>query len=378
MHVVINAQLISDQHSYRSAGVNAYSRNLLRALGDLTAGNENVQLTALRNLPAASEDGVCTQATSLPLHIPIARIAWEQLVLPGLLVKLDADIVHGLVNVLPLASSIPSVVTVHDLSFLHFPHLFPPSKRLYLTALCKASVQKAAAVIAVSQQTADDVVQQFGVFAQKVTIIHNGVDERFTPGNADEINEFRRAKRLPERFFLYLGTLEPRKNLETLLTAYADWRKQASPSDGDIKLVIAGGKGWFYESIFSQTTALNLREHVFYPGYVPDEELPMWYKAALGLFYPSLFEGFGLPVLEAMACGTPVVCSDIAALREVAGDAVLLLPPTDVDAWTAGFAMMAGQPNLQAELSARGRIRSERFTWTAAASKTLGVYLSIA
>jgi glycosyltransferase involved in cell wall biosynthesis len=374
MHVVLNAQLISAQQSYRSAGMSNYSRNVLAALGRLAAEDPRLRLTALTHTPDARMPGVDVRATSLPLYKPAARIAWEQLVLPGLLRRLDADLVHGLVNVLPLASSVPGVVTVHDLSFLHLPELFPPAKRLYLSALCRASVHKAAAVIAVSRQTADDVVRRFQAPPEKVTVAYNGVDARFAPGLPGRTAAFRRAKGLPDRFFLFLGTLEPRKNLETLLSAYAAWRGRANPSDRDIKLVIAGGKGWFYDAIFARAANLDVQDAVVFPGYVPDDELPDWYRAASGFVYPSVFEGFGLPALEAMACGVPVLCSDIPALREVAGDAALVVSPRDVDGWAAGLALLAGQPALRDELRVRGLARAARFTWQAAAARTLDVY----
>lgn len=374
MHAVLNAQLLSDQAGYRSAGMSNYIRNLLAALGPLAADNPAWRLTALTHTPAFSAQGIAIRVAALPLERPAARIAWEQLVLPRLLHKLDADLVHGLVNVLPLATAVPGIVTVHDLSFLHLPHLFPPAKRLYLSALCRASVRKAAAVIAVSRQTADDVVRCFGAPPAAVTVAHNGVDARFVPGAPAESAAFRVAKGLPARYLLFLGTLEPRKNLETLLRAYARWRTQAAPADQDVRLVIAGGKGWFYDAIFAHTAALGLQDSVLFPGYVPDAELPDWYRAALGFVYPSVFEGFGLPVLEAMACGAPVLCSDIPSLREVAGKSALLAPPHDVEAWVAGLALLAGQPALRADLRHRGPAQSARFTWRAAAQTTLDVY----
>ncbi len=335
------------------------------------------RLTATTHTPNLRLHGIAAHAAPLRLEQPAARIAWEQLALPRLLYKLDADLVHGLVNVLPLATSVPGVVTVHDLSFLHLPQLFPAAKRLYLSALCRASIDKAAAVIAVSRQTADDVVQRLGAPPHKVTVIPNGVDPRFAPVPAHDPSAnaaFRAAKQLPARYLLFVGTLEPRKNLETLLHAYACWRAQAAPADQNIRLVIAGGKGWFYDAIFAQTAALGLQDAVIFPGYVPDAELPAWYRAALGFVYPSVFEGFGLPVLEAMACGAPVLCSDIPSLREVAGQAALLAPACAVDAWTAGLALLISQPALRAELQRRGLAQAAAFTWHAAALATLDVY----
>ena len=354
-----------------------YSRNLLAALGQMAADRQ-LHLTALTNTPERSLPGIDMRTTMLPLHRPAARIAWEQLVLPGYLRRLRADLVHGLVNVLPLAADIPGVVTVHDLSFLHLPQVLPPAKRLYLSTLCRMSARKAAAVIAVSRQTAVDVVRCFGVPAHNVIVAHNGVDARFSPAPAERVEAFRSRKQLPQRFFLFLGTLEPRKNLTTLLDAYARWRLAAGTENAAFKLVIAGGKGWYYDTIFTQVGELGLRDSVIFPGYVPDEELPEWYRAATAFVFPSVFEGFGLPVLEALSSGTPVLCSDISALREIAGmgaeQAAILVPPQDADAWAAGLALLAGQTSLREELSRRGLTRARAFSWQSAAHHTLDAY----
>ncbi|MFN2200756.1 MAG: glycosyltransferase family 4 protein, partial [Caldilineaceae bacterium] len=337
-----------------------------------------LHLTALTNTPERSLPGIDVRTTVLPLHRPAARIAWEQIVLPGYLRRLGADIVHGLVNVLPLATEVPGVVTVHDLSFLHVPQLLPPAKRLYLSVLCRMSARKAAAIIAVSRQTADDVVRCFGVPAHKVTVAHNGVDARFSPAPAEHVEAFRDRKQLPERFFLFLGTLEPRKNLTTLLAAYARWRHAAGAQNAEFKLVVAGGKGWYFDTIFTQVGELGLHDSVIFPGYLPDEELPDWYRAATAFVFPSVFEGFGLPVLEALSSGTPVLCSDISVLREIAGSgteqAALLAPPEDADAWTAGLALLAGQAVLRDELRRRGLARAAGFSWQSAAHRTLDAY----
>ena len=375
MHIALNAQLISTSESYRGAGVSNYSVNLLRSLGEQsTLGSTQHAFSAFVNARDLAIPDVTLATTRLPLHNPLARIAWEQSVLPILLQRMRADLVHGLVNVLPLATRLPGVVTVHDLAFLHTPDRLPALKAAYLARLCKASVDRAAAVIAVSQQTADDLMRWFGTPAGKITVVHNGVADDFTPASAETVETFRVQAGLPERYLLSLGTLEPRKNLGLLINAFASWRAGAKPEHRNVKLILAGAKGWFYEEIFQQVDALGLQQSILFPGFVPRADLPNWYRAAEGFVYPSLFEGFGLPVLEAMACGAPVLCSDAASLREVAGDAALIFPAHDQVALVNSLHLLVDQADMRADLRRRGLLRAAGFSWRRAAIQTLAIY----
>lgn len=382
MRVAIDAHLLSDQQSYRGAGVSNYSAELLRALGALMLeepvqpGGALAELTAYLHAANFTTPGIEIVRSRLPLENPVARIAWEQSLLPLHLRRQRAGLVHGLVNVLPLTAPCPGVVTVHDLAFVRTPETMRPVKRLYLTALCRASVRCAAHVIAVSQQTATDLQHFFGTAPARITVVHNGVAARFTPRRADELAAFRQQRGLPPRYLLYLGTLEPRKNLEHLVRAFAQWRAAtaATPGTHDVKLVLAGAKGWYYTEIFRAVETLGLAEQVIFPGFIPSAELPDWYAAATAFVYPSLFEGFGLPVLEAMACGTPVVCSRAPGVSEVAGDAALTFPPHDVDALAAALEVVVNQPAARQELAARGLAQAARFTWRRSAAATLAIY----
>lgn len=375
MHIVINAQLLNTENSYRGAGVSNYAQQLLRSLGTMKQSGETEHIfSAFVNDVDFFCEGINLLKSSPALVNPLRRIVWEQTAFPAQLRRIDADLHHGLVNVLPLATRIPGVVTVHDLSFVRMPEKFRTAKRAYLSALCRSSVRCAQKVIAVSQQTADDLVLFFGLPAQKVEVVYNGVAPEFTPGDDAAIQQFRRQKGLPERFLFYVGTLEPRKNLEMLIRAYARWRKQCSAEDREIKLVLAGGKGWFYERIFEVVKSLELQDVVIFPGFVPSIELPNWYRAALAFVYPSLFEGFGLPVLEAMACGTPVLCSDAQSLLEVAGEAALTFAAQSEDQLLAALNQMVADAQTRNDLHRRGLERSARFSWQRCAHETLEVY----
>lgn len=382
MHILINAQLLNTENSYRGAGVSNYSQQLLRALGQhRSVQNGEHQITALINDTGFQCDGVELIRSSAGLRNPLRRIVWEQTALPGQLRKMNATLVHGLVNVLPLTTRIPGVVTVHDLSFIRMPEKFRTAKRAYLTALCRASVLRARRVIAVSQQTADDLCDFFKLSANKVKVVHNGVSDEFHPFPSERIAAFRRQKQLPNRFLLYVGTLEPRKNLDLLVRSYAQWRKEAAPdqqgTQEDVKLVLAGATGWFYERIFEQVRTLGLQDEVIFAGFVPHHDLPDWYAAAHAFVYPSLFEGFGLPVLEAMACGTPVLCSDTPSLLEVAGDATLVFSAQREDHLTAALHPLINDEARRAELRQRGLARAAHFSWRRCAEETLAVYESV-
>jgi glycosyltransferase involved in cell wall biosynthesis len=373
MNIAINAHLLNTAQTYRGAGVSIYSQNLLHALG--TQPHDH-RFTVFLNDANFVVPGMEMRRTRWPAHQPLARIAWEQSALPLALIQTKADLVHGLVNVLPLATQIPGVVTVHDLSFLRMPERFPLAKRIYLGQLCQWSTQRARRIIAVSRQTADDLIHFFGVSARKIEVVYNGVADRFAPGTVPD-PEFRAENGLPERFLLYVGTLEPRKNLERLIEAFAQWRAAASAEDQDVALVLAGAQGWFFEQIFGRVDALNLAHVVHFPGFVPAEALPDWYRAALAFVYPSLFEGFGLPVLEAMACGAPVLCSRAPSLLEVAGEAALTFPAEDTAALSAALAQIVGNASLRQDLRHRGLAQASCFSWDRCAAETLDVYEDI-
>jgi glycosyltransferase involved in cell wall biosynthesis len=380
MHIALNAQLLNTTPTYRGAGVSIYCQRLLEHLGALGTNEAkfiDLHFTAFVNTKSAHLPGIHLQQSRLPIHQPLVRIAWEQSLLPFLLHQQRANLVHGLVNVLPLATNTPAIVTVHDLSFLRMPDKFQQAKRWYLTQLCRASVNKARHIIAVSRQTADDLCHFWGIDQNKISVIHNGVSAEFTPAPADRVEHFRRRHALPARFFLYLGTLEPRKNLPLLIRAYARWRAETTAANREIRLVIAGGKGWFYDQIFALVTQLHLEEAILFPGYVPTDELPEWYRAAEVFIYPSLFEGFGLPVLEAMACGTPVICSDTGSLVEVVGESALTFPATDESALVT-LLHQIDDSILRQELRRTGLARAQQFSWRQTALATLALYQTVA
>ncbi|HMA35944.1 MAG TPA: glycosyltransferase family 1 protein [Chloroflexia bacterium] len=378
MHVGINAHLLAFTGDYRAAGLSKHIGDLITALLALPdATRYTLYLGAgARQRPAdfARAPRARLRVSRWPTLQPEVRILWEQLVLPVAAARDRLDVLHCPVLVRPFVSPAPTVVTVHDLIFLRYPERFPAAKRLYLTALAGWSVRHARRLIAVSDATRHDLRALLGVPARRVTVVPNGVDlARFYPRPPDAIAAFRRAQGLPARMILYLGTLEPRKNLPALLRAYA----AARPDLDGAQLVIGGGHGWFYEEIFRVARELGLAEGpgaVRFAGYVPDAELPMWYNSATAFVYPSEYEGFGLPVLEALACGVPTIAGNRSALPEVVGGAGLLVDPRSGAELAAALRAILGQPALAARLADAGPRQAARFPWAAAAQGTLAVY----
>jgi len=365
-HVAINAHLLSGRAGYRSAGVHQYIYHLLRHLGEADSGLRYTLMLGEGALPP--DVALAALQSRWPTGRAAVRVMWEQLAQPGALRRIGADLVHGPVFVGPLLSPCPVVVTIHDLSFIRFPDLFRPANRLYLTALTRLSARCARRLIAVSEHAAAESVRLLGVSRERIDVIYHGVDPAFRPLPADEVAAFRRRLGLPERFVFFVGTLEPRKNLVRLVEAFARVR------DGRVGLALAGGKGWLYDELFAKVEALDLSEKVIFPGYVMSEELPLWYNAATILAYPSVYEGFGLPVLEAQACGAPVLTSNVSSLPEAAGDAALMVNPYDVEALAAGLNRLLTSESLRCDLRERGLAHAQKFSWPRAAQETARVY----
>ncbi len=368
VRIALNAQLLNLDTSYRSAGISNYIYGLLR---HLPAQDGHFQYYVHTGEAAAVIPGMQRFLTTSHTKRPLARIMWEQIVWPLALQRLQPDLVHGLAYVLPLAYGGTSIVTVYDLTFLHVPMAFRAPNRLYLQTMTRIAVRRAAHVCAISESTRRDIVKMLGVSASAVSIVYPGVDARFRPASPEAVEAFRRRQGLPERYLLYLGTLEPRKNITTLVRAYARLaaRDPRAPS-----LVLAGAKGWYYEEIFAEVERLGLKDRVIFPGYVPVEEQALWYSGAEAFVYPSRYEGFGMPVAEAMACGTPVIASTASSLPEVVGDAGLLVPPDDEDAWADALAHVLANNSVRDALSAAGRKQAARFSWEAAAQAQVRVY----
>jgi glycosyltransferase involved in cell wall biosynthesis len=263
------------------------------------------------------------------------------------------------------------VVTIHDLVFLLFQDKHGPTQRRYLEYMVRQSVSGADRVIAVSHNTGRDVVRLLDVPAEKVVVVPSAAGTEFKPLDEPEIENFRRLKGLPNQFFLYLGTLEPRKNIPALIQAYAHLRSLQKNAP---LLVIAGGKGWNYERIFELVKELELEDHVLFPGFVPRDEVVLWFNAATAFIYLSEYEGFGLPPLQAMACRVPVIVNNVSSLPEVVGDGGYVLDANSPQQVAKALLGLANDPTLHQEMADRALARSQEFSWNRAARETLAVY----
>jgi glycosyltransferase involved in cell wall biosynthesis len=362
MHVAINALLVSFGASYRNAGVSRYTYRLVEGLARAGGGDRYTVFVAGREAAAVrplSREDFRLVPGGWRTEQPLRRVLWERLALARAVRRVRADVFHSPVNVLPPRLPCPAVVTIHDLAFLHYPQFFRPARRAYQRALTVRSARAATRVIAVSECTRRDLVR-LGVDPARVRVVYPAVEERFRPeADAGRLAAFRRAHGLPERYLLYLGTLEPRKNLGGLLEAYARMRARDA---GAPALVIAGAKGWYYDEVFARVRALGIERAVSFAGYVDDADQPLWYAAAELFIYPSWFEGFGLPVAEAMACGTPVITSEVSSLPEVAGDAAVLVDPRDAEALAHAMQTVCADAQTRRRLALAGPRQAQRFS----------------
>jgi glycosyltransferase involved in cell wall biosynthesis len=288
------------------------------------------------------------------------------------------DVFHGLDQ-----SGIPLffkggkyVVTIHDVIPLVLPWAFSPRHRWILATALARIRKQAEMVIVPSTAVAEDVVHYLHVERERITVIPMGCAPRFQPSQEPaRMVAIRRRYDLPERYVLFVGTLEPRKNVKTLLHAFA--HVIADTPQDSLRLVIAGGEGWGGEDYLATVEALRMHDYVRFTGFVEDDDLPDLYRGALLFVYPSLYEGFGLPVLEAMACGTPVITSNCTSLPEVAGDAALLVDPTQPELLAAAISSVMNDGALRQALRAKGLTRARAFTWDAVAEQTLALYRAI-
>lgn len=320
-------------------------------------------LTGLEGVPARTVSAGYKPWRMAVLMGQWARVGFNRLV-PG------ATLLHATEHLLMPLRDVPTLLTVHDLIYRHFPQYHKRLNYWYLNLAMPLYVRRADAVIAVSECTRRDLMVAYGVPPEKVTLVYEAAAPRFAPPSTDLVARVRARYSLPERFLLTVGTIEPRKNLSRLLAAF-----EVVARRGLVDVwVVAGRPGWLYDDFFARLEASPCRERVILPGFVPDEELPALNAAATVAVLPSLYEGFGLPVLEAMACGTPVVCSEASSLPEFGGDAACYFDPTDPEAMAAALAKVLSDRDLRREMRRKGLQQAACFSWQRAAQETRALY----
>ena len=356
----------------KPVGAGNYIIELIRALHALDSPHEFVIFAQqhgreLIGIPPRSG----FEWVGLPDHSPARRLIWEQTGFPGLIRRQDIDLLHSLHYTRPFQLPCRSVVTFHDMTFFLFPQLHTRSKRIFFPLMIRYSARVADALIADSESTRQDAIRILGLAPEKISTVPLGVRPEFRPINDPALKKAVRARyHLPEHFLLFVGLVEPRKNLPLLIKSY----HQAASQGHSIPLVIVGRKGWMYEQVLDLITDLDLSNQVHLTGYVSPEDLPIVYNLADVFIYPSLYEGFGLPPLEALACGTPVITTAVSSMPEHVGQAGLLVPPGDETALTQALIRLLNDQELKSRLSVLGPQQAAQFTWTRTARETLQIY----
>jgi glycosyltransferase involved in cell wall biosynthesis len=367
----------------QSAGIGRYTRNLIRALAELDAENRYILFVAGG---WGDGDGLGSwpsnfRVRSVPLSDRWMHILWQRLRLPIQIQTVTGplDLFHSPDFVLPPVGRTPAILTVHDLSFLRVPECYVPAFRRYLERAVSRAVRRAELILADSESTRRDLLELLAVEPSRVAVLHPGVELRFRAvRDAEILDQVRMRYGLPELFILGLSTLQPRKNFAGLVEGFCRLVRERRSLDEfkDLQLVIVGEKGWMYEDTYAAVTRDGLEERVHFTGFVDDVDLPAVYSLAAAFAFPTFYEGFGLPALEAMACGTPVVAADNSSVPEVVGDAGLLVDAGDPDALARALAQLLTDEGLRTYLRAAGPRQARLFTWEAAARQLLGVYQS--
>ena len=347
------------------AGIGRYGINLIRHLAQLDLETEYLLFPgAWRQLDLALQ------------HEPeqTSRFWWRQVVLPRDLCRYQVSLFHGLFPSLPLLWA-PTVITIYDMSPVLFPEYAERGGALLFRLLIKLFARRACRILTISEHSRRDIVNLLDVSVDKVSVALPAAEACFRPvGDANALDRTVQQYGIACPFILFVGTLEPRKNVVSLLRAYAAMR---SGSRITHQLVIVGRKGWLYDEVFQTVDELCLEDDVIFTGPVPDGDLVHLYSASALFVYPSVYEGFGIPPLEAMACGTPVITSNTSSLPEVVGDAGISVDPQDVDDLASAMARVLGDPALSADMAVRGLARASKFSWARTAAQVHELYCEV-
>jgi glycosyltransferase involved in cell wall biosynthesis len=365
----------------QNAGVGRIVREWVHALVGLDPSISYLLLYATPNPGAVARFPAAANVArrELRLNERMLTILWHRLRAP---IPVDwltgpIDIFHSPDFVLPPVRSARSIVTVHDLAFLLYPECADDGLKAYLEKTVPRSVNQADFVVADSENTRNDVICLLGVPPERTAVVYGGVESRFRPDeNLDRQRALRSRIGLDEEtpFILFVSTIEPRKNLVGLMDGFAIMKsRQTLPH----KLVLVGGKGWLSEGIFEHHERSPVRDDIIFTGFFPDQDLPTLYSAAEMFAFPSHYEGFGLPLLEAMACGTPVISSRASSLPEVVGEAGLLVEPQDAEQLASAMEVFALNADVRDDFRRRGFERAAEFSWPAAARALLDVYRKV-
>lgn len=353
------------------AGIGNYVVNLVKELSKLDIKNEYVILANSDNAEFFTTNNPNFKTITLPNYTrtKFLRILWEQFKLPKLLRQMGIDILHSPGFIAPLRMTAKSVVTIHDMTFFSHPQYHTKFKRFYFKKMIPLTAKKAAVIIADSENTKKDICKYLDADKQKIAVIHLGVGKDFKKIDAGKAKKFiSRKYGIKNKFILFVGMIEPRKNLQRLVDAFLQLKEH------ELKLVIVGKKGWQMDEFFKMIKELKLEDSIIFPGYVPDDDLVKFYNAAEVFVYPSMYEGFGIPVLEALACGCPVITSNTSSMPEITGPAAVLINPADTQDIKKAMQKLLKNEQLRKTLSEQGIEQAKKFSWQKTAQKTLEAY----
>lgn len=350
---------------YRTGGISTYMRRLVSALERLDKNNCYTIFESRKN-----QDAITTRFDRAKLWTP-SHHRFERIALSVELARFNLDILHSPDFIPPVRGAKRHIITVHDLTFFHYPQYLTADSRRYYNDQIEAAVKQADHIMAESMTTKTDLMKMLAVPEEKITLHMLGVDERFRPIPANELAQYQHKLNLPDKFILFVGTFEPRKNILGLVKAYQQIvkRRPDAPS-----LVLVGRRGWLFDETLAQIDSLNLGKRVIWREDISDEMLPVVYNLASVLVMPSFYEGFGFPALEAMACGTVPIVSNRSSLPEVVGDVGLQIEPEDTDAIAAAIEKVLTDTEWRKQNQIAGLARAKTFTWDKTASIVLSVY----
>lgn len=364
MRIGIDARLLG----YRRGGIAQYTSQLLTSLAEIDSEDEFVILEGRKGSLPRPGPNFRHRTLLTPPHY-----RWEQLSLPLELWPLGLDLLHCPDFIPPFRRPCPAVITVHDLAFLRFPETMTSEGHRYYGQV-KRAVESAQAIIAVSEATKADMVELLGADSARIRVIYEAPEARFRPLEDEEgVGHFRQGKGLPQDYILWVSTIEPRKNLGALLRALALLRDRGLARP----LVAVGERGWLYGDTLRLVEELALDDLVGFYGPASLDELLYLYNGARLFAFPSLYEGFGLPPLEAMACGTPVVAANTSSLPEVLGEAALYVAPNDVEGLAKAIAQAWEDEALRLQMREKGLAQAARYSWRQAAVETLALYREV-
>jgi Glycosyltransferase len=354
-------------------GIGRYLYNLVYALQQVDTKNEYylfIQDDDVDGFDLREKNYHIVPANSKILRRPYLRILWEQVVFPFRLKRLGIDLLHSTYFTMPYLCPVKKIVTFHDMTYFIFPEVHTALKREMFKAYIRLSARAADGILSISNHTAKDILAYSKPKNRDIFISPLGVDWRFYEDNtvnADVLSQYG----IESEYFLYVGTIEPRKNILRLLKAYNALDKAVREK---YKLIIAGKKGWLYKEIFEYMRENDLDKYVHFTGYVKDEDLPVLYKAAKLFLYVSIYEGFGIPVVESMACGVPTITSKSSSMEEIAGDAALLVNPFNENEIRDAILNLLSDSELCSELTSKGYERAKEYNWLKCAQKTAEAY----